>query len=86
MTLLQRLWIGPDWSTATPSTTLLPRRKEGLDAVLGASTRCESVEAAKEVELPFPCYELTRNSGCLAFWDESGEDVYSFDGGEAVGD
>ena len=86
MTILQRLWCGPGWPTATACAPPLPRRRAGLDAVRGASTRCESVEAAKEVELPFPCYELTRNSGCLGFWDEPGEDVYSFDDGQAVGD
>lgn len=53
-------------------------------AVSAQVTSCQAVVAAEAIEPRFPCYELSRQSGVLAFWDELGEDIYSFQDGEEV--
>jgi hypothetical protein len=84
MTGAMTVWQGPAWPSATAGFPAASGAREGLEVVADVSTRCGSVEAAAQIDIPFPTYEMTRNSGCLRFWDEPEEDLYTFDDGEGI--
>ena len=66
------------------SNSAVQRHIRHPSAVSAQATSCQAVVAAEAIEPRFPCYELSRQSGVLAFWDEPGEDIYSFEDGEEV--
>lgn len=51
------------------------------------SSRQTDTECVRAFEPPEPelvPYECSRNSGVLSFWDDKGEDIYSFEDGKPV--
>jgi len=48
------------------------------------ATVTQSVLAAMVTEPALIPYECTRSSGVLNFWDDEGEDIYTFEDGQPV--
>lgn len=47
-------------------------------------TDTECIRALKLPEPELVPYECSRDSGVLSFWDDEGEDIYSFEDGQPV--